>query len=478
MVTSYNLQCHQRQLFFDENHHILIIISLRYLSSLHIYMPLFLNVLNAVVSKNGLITVQVVHLVLILVVVAENDVEDDSSDERRATDTSVHPEVLGVDGDGNQGLGDGSTESVGEEVQRLHKGLHGRGSLSVSILETSNRDENLRDTNEDVGRSLNGDVDIVGQLSLAVLSSRTLSGVLVAGSSAIDEMLDDGSVGKTQSGEPEANGNSHNGLKLDASLSKDGVNDLVEDGGEDQDGDGVEVLHKVVGHAMALHLAGLGDKVGRELAVANPEDGVLTRLDGTNRSTVKKLTEDKDLAGSEGTLELVDEVIVPGDNLGLSVLSAPGRLGSIHVALLDHHAKGLEGVGDDGSLGRTVDISLAAPDEDENSDVEHAEAHQVGSPESLVLLHEGGSHQRQSTDVDAPIEDHVDTLVGDGGINDDTLSILFRLDGHSASLILVGNQGGNVGLDTTGSKTDDDNGDDVSSLSSAVIHCCRERGCP
>lgn len=441
-------------------------------------MQLFLHMLNAVVSKNGLITVQVVHLVLILVVVAEDDVEDDASDERRATDTSVHPEVLGVDGNGNQSLGDSSTESVGEEVQRLHKGLHGRGSLGVSILKTGNRDENLRDTNEDVGRSLNGDVDIVGQLSLAVLSSRALSRILVAGPSVVDEMLDDGSVGEAQSSEPEANGNTHNGLELDASLSEDGVNDLVEDGSEDQDGDGIEVLHEVVGHAMALHLAGLGDKVGRELAVANPEDRVLRRLDGTNRTMVKKLTEDKDLAGSEGTLELIDKVIVPGDNLGLSVLSSPGRLGSIHVALPDHHAKGLEGVGDDGSLRRTVDVGLAAPDKDENSDVEHAETHQVGGPETLVLLHEGGSHQRQSTDVDAPIEDHVDTLVGDGGINDDTLSILFRLDGHSASLILVGNQGSNVRLDTTSSETDDDNGDDVSSLSSAVLHCCRERGCP
>lgn len=39
---------------------------------------------------------------------------------------------------------------------------------------------------------------------------------------------------------------------------------------EDQDRDGVEVLHEVVGHAVAFHLRGLGDEVARELTVADP----------------------------------------------------------------------------------------------------------------------------------------------------------------------------------------------------------------
>ena len=201
---------------------------------------------------------------------------------------------------------------------------------------------------------------------------------------------------------------------------------------------------------MTLHLTSLGDKVGRELAVADPEDGV----------------EDEDLAGTEGTLQLLDEVVVPGNSLGLAVLSAPRGLRGIDVTGDNHHTNSLEGISDNGTLRRAVDVRLAAGDEDGNTDVEHAETQEVSGPETLVLLHEGRSHERKSTDVDAPVEDHVDALVGDGRVDDNTLARLLRLDGHDAALVLVGNEGRNIGLDTTCSETDDDNGDDVAGLAS------------
>lgn len=278
-----------------------------------------------------------------------------------------------------------------------------------------------------------------------------VAGELVAGLGGVDDVLDNGGIGEAEGGEPEANGDAGNGTQLNAHLAEDGVDNAVEERGKEENGQGVKVLHKVVGHAVTLHLLGLGDKVGGELAVADPEDGV----------------EDEDLAGAEGTLELVDKVVVPADE-GLVVGGAPRVPGGIGAAPDNHHAEGLEGVGDDGALGRSDNVRLAAGDEDNDANVEHAEAHEEGGPEALVLFHKGRGHEGEGTEVDTPIEDHVDSLVGDGRVDDDALARFFRLDGHATALVLVGNEGGNVGLDTTGAEANNDDGDNVASKTGGV----------
>lgn len=124
------------------------------------------------------------------------------------------------------------------------------------------------------------------------------------------------------------------------------------------------------------------------------------------------------------------------------------------------------------------DVRLAADDENGDTEVEHEEAHEEGSPEAAILLHEGSGNQGQRAQVDAPIEDHVDALVGDGGVNDDSLAVLLRSNGHGAALVLVGNQGGNVGLDTTGTRADDDDGDNVTRQTGSVSNGYGQRGRP
>lgn len=305
-------------------------------------------------------------------------------------------------------------------------------------------------------------MDVVGQRGVAVHTLRTLSRVLVARTSRVDQVLDNGGVGEAESGEGETDGDTGNGTKLDAGAAEDRVDDTVEDRGEDQNRDGIEVLHEIVGHTVALHLTSLSDKVGRELAVANPEDGV----------------EDEDLASTQGTLQLIDKVVVPVHSLGASVGLAPRRLSSVGVAGYDHHPQSLEAVRDDGTLGRAVDVGLATPDEDTDAHVENAETHQERGPEALVLFHEWCGQQTKGTEVDAPVENHVDALVGDGRVDDNTLSALLRLDSHNAALVLVGNERRNVTLDTTGAKTDDNERDDVSGLGSARIESDGQRGSP
>lgn len=258
-----------------------------------------------------------------------------------------------------------------------------------------------------------------------VLFIGALARLAVAGSRAVDDVLNNGGVCEADGSEEETNGDAGNRLELDLELAEDGVDNHVQNRDEDNNRDGVEVLHQIVGHAVALHLTSLGNEVARELGVAHPEDGV----------------EGKDLAGSERALQLLDEVVVPGDRLGLSVSLAPGRLGGVGVAGDDHQTDSLESIGDDGSLRRADDVVLLRDDQHDNADAEHEEAHEVCGPETLVHLHKGRGEERKTSDVDAGVEHHVDPLECDRGVDDHTLASLgVRGQGHLFASILVGDE--------------------------------------
>jgi hypothetical protein len=280
------------------------------------------------------------------------------------------------------------------------------------------RDENLGQTDEDVSRRLHGNVDVV-------LSAGALAGAAVARSCAVDDVLDNGGVGKADGSEEETDGDTGNRLEFNLELAEDGVDNHVQDRDEDDDRDGVKVLHQIVGHAVALHLTGLGNEVARELGVAHPEDGV----------------EGKDLAGPECALQLLDEVVVPRDRLCLSVGLAPGRLGGVGVTGDDHQTDGLESVGDDGTLRRADNVVFLGDDQHDNADAEHEEAHEVCGPEALVHLHEGRGEEGKTSNVDAGVEHHVDPLECDRGVDDHTLAGLgIRRQSHLFAGVLVGDE--------------------------------------
>lgn len=86
-------------------------------------------------------------------------------------------------------------------------------------------------------------------------------GVFVAGPGDVDEVLDDGGVHHGQGGDDEAEGDTGDWPEGDVETAHEGVDQRFEDGDENDDGDGVEVLHEVVGDAVSFHLACLGDEV-------------------------------------------------------------------------------------------------------------------------------------------------------------------------------------------------------------------------
>lgn len=69
-------------------------------------------------------------------------------------------------------------------------------------------------------------------------------------------MLGYGCVGHCQGGEHETEGYASDGPEGDADFAEGRVDEAVDDGDEDYDGERVDVLHDVVGDAVEFHCAG------------------------------------------------------------------------------------------------------------------------------------------------------------------------------------------------------------------------------
>jgi len=211
----------------------------------------------------------------------------------------------------------------------------------------------------------------------------------VAGSGFVDVILDDAGVDHGHGANPETSYDTVDRRERNLVLAKRGHEPLVNNGKEDDDGNWVEVLHQIVGNAVAAHLTSLGDEVVGEVAIYDPVDGV----------------EAEDLASNKGTLEFIDKVIVPVESSVLAESGLVRGLSSVKLASLEHHPHCTEGVGDDGSLRRSDDVDLATENKNQKTDEEDAEAQEVGRPEVDIALHVRGSKQRQRSGVDAPVED-------------------------------------------------------------------------
>ena len=300
--------------------------------------------------------IQLVHLLFLGVVVMERQPENDSNDNRRDSDARIHPHDVWVASGGYQSLVEGGTDGGGEKVKGLHEGLHARGCFSVGVFETSDRDEDLGQANEDVRWGLDGDVDVIGKgLAIGRRAGWAVQRVRVARAGAIDEMLHDGSVRQANSSKEKAYRDASNGLEFNFGLAKGRVDNLIQDRNEDDDADRIEVLHEIVGHAMPGKLCSLAHKVRAELSVAHPKNGV----------------EAEDLASHQRPLQLVDEVIVPRHHLAFAIRRTPRRLRGVGVEVGDHESEGLKGIRNDRPLRRPNDVPILAEHKNADSDTKH-----------------------------------------------------------------------------------------------------------
>ena len=123
--------------------------------------------------------------------------------------------------------------------------------------------------------------------------------------------------------------------------------------------------------------------------------------------------------------------------------------------------KGAQGRDEDGAGGLAAEIALAPPPHDHGAEGEHDGGQGVGEVEADVLLGvDHGDLADEGADVDEEVEPVVDALGGDGGVDDDALARLERLDKHVLLAELLDDEAADVGLEAAGADADDDDGDE------------------
>jgi hypothetical protein len=188
--------------------------------------------------------------------------EQDTSNEREDSDSSVVPHEQRVLRERDESLAKSIGERRHEVPVRSDERSHVLGSLCERELETSDGSENLRETDEDVWHGLGPHVDrrkgVARVHVLAALARR------------VDEVLDNGCSDHGEGSKDESECHALNGSEPDSSFAQSRVQEFVDDGDEDNEGDRVEIGDNVVGDTVALHGGCLRSEVVVHLVVRQP----------------------------------------------------------------------------------------------------------------------------------------------------------------------------------------------------------------
>lgn len=117
----------------------------------------------------------------------------------------------------------------------------------------------------------------------------------------IQEVLENSCISHSKTGKQETNVNTLDWVEINVVLAEGWVDEVVENGNEDDDRDWVQVLNQIIGSAVQLHCGGHRSEITVNLRVAEPEDW----------------EPQENLAGVESSSNLSNEFIIPGDVLGL-----------------------------------------------------------------------------------------------------------------------------------------------------------------
>lgn len=236
----------------------------------------------------------------------------------------------------------------------------------------------------------------------------------------------------------------------------------------DDNGNGVKVGENVVGDTAEVHgRAHLGE-VRVHLAVGKPENGDPEEDRASGKSTsnlinpgVIKVVPARLVGAKRGRLDRVPHVAV--------VPVLPGGDGVSGHATTESLEEKLESRAHDVAARGTEDVELLAEDQDGKGNDEHDGGDQVSQPETNVSLsvnHADLTDKR--TNVDEEVEPVVDAGGGDSRVNNDA-SGATGLNTHLLLGNLLGNEGSNVGLESSSSETHDDETENEDTESSVGV---------
>jgi len=395
--------------------------------------------------------------------------EERSTNRRQDGNSSIVPHKQGILSKGDQSLPNGVGEGRHKVPVAGDERAHVPGSLGECILETGDRGEDLGETNKHVGDGLHPDSD--GGLFFARVH------VFAARALLIDVVLDDCGGNHGEGSHGESDGHALDGGEADAGLAEGGVEEIVDNGDEDDEGDGVEIGDDIVGNTAEFHGGGLRRQVVVHLVVGDP----IERNPGEAR------------AGTQTTSNLVNPCIIKDHPLGLTRAELAGfdilpeilRLEVLtgldwvdRPLAFQGKQKKLKGAGNDRSGGRSAVVLVTADIEDDGAETKHEGRKKEGAPEtdiSLNVYHADLASQRTSVDHQVEVEE--DTRERDVGVGNGALAGL-GIDDHTqfGLLILLRDQGRDVGLESTGSKPKANDTNDEGSNSMAASKDGRQGG--
>ena len=256
----------------------------------------------------------------------------------------------------------------------------------------------------------------------------------------VGEVVENSVAHTTQGSETETRGDTSRRAIVDSHPREKGIEAVVEDGGEPNDGQRVEVVDNVVGHAVSCEHG--GEEAGR---VADTV--VVKVLDGE---------EAEDSGSLEGTLDVFDELIVPASRDAQARSCDVGRLRQVPETMASNP---LEAATSEANAQNTEDVGKVAaawwvenqpltkvPEQERERDVKD-KREEEGQPPADILLEVGGRNAHETTDIDEQVEPQHSPLGSSLGIFDDTLAILQGLDDGDLVRHLVKEQGRDIRLE-------------------------------
>ena len=224
-------------------------------------------------------------------------------------------------------------------------------------------------------------------------------------------------------GKPEADGDLLDCRETKPSFSETWIQELIADGNEDDQSNGVKIIDHVVWDTVERHSTGLVGEVVCQLAIGEPVERVPA----------------EDCTGCETTADLIDPGVIEGHPLrsscgldigwlsGLpecSVMSAIPHPDRIDGPATPHcKPESLECLGHDRTSGWCLLVPLTSPPHDGRSRGEEDGWQGEREPESHIFF--GVDHTNlanESTEIDEEIEIVVDSALSDGGIDNDSLT--------------------------------------------------------
>lgn len=188
---------------------------------------------NLLVLRDRLLIRHELIVVELPVAEPENDRLDEQGNRRSRPD----PDQIRVADDGRQDQTERVRQRRREEEERHDEGLHAWRGARIRQLVGGDVAETLGDGAEsDVG---NLQPDAQGGDALA--GGGVVGGVVAAGGGRVDLPLDDGANDARDPGEGEADGHAGDAAEFDVVFGEHGVEDVGEEGDEDDDCEGVEV---------------------------------------------------------------------------------------------------------------------------------------------------------------------------------------------------------------------------------------------